>query len=59
MNTPKQDTPASRAEHQEEQIDEGLDESFPASDPLAIQTDAHAMQRDAPPPQEPPAKPTR
>jgi hypothetical protein len=59
MNTPKQNTPASRAEHQEEQIDEGLDESFPASDPLSIQTDAPAKQRDVPPSQKPPAKSKR
>jgi len=30
------------ARHLEEQLDKGLEESFPASDPLAIQTDRPA-----------------
>jgi len=40
MTTPNQLTSAEQAEqHQEDQLDQGLEESFPASDPLSIQTD--------------------
>ena len=40
MTMPNQLSTAEQAEqHQEDQLDQGLEESFPASDPLSIQTD--------------------
>jgi len=44
MTTPNQRTSAEQAEqHLEDQLDQGLEESFPASDPLSIQTDQSGL----------------
>ncbi len=39
MTTLTQKTQAQTDEHREDQLDQGLEESFPASDPVSIQTD--------------------
>jgi hypothetical protein len=38
-STPKQPTPDTPALHTEERLDEALDETFPASDPIAVHPD--------------------
>lgn len=39
MTTFTQKTQAQANEHREEQLDQGLEESFPASDPVSIEID--------------------
>jgi len=41
--------PAGTAEHESDQLDEALDESFPASDPVAVSITAIEPRTSAPP----------
>ena len=57
MTTLTQKTQAQTDEHREDQLDQGLEESFPASDPVSIVTSQEEEDWGAEPaPPAPPAK---